>query len=91
MKKEDLSKVSGGMHVFSDVSTPAYYNKNGKGYHGNDALSMAGKERDIIRNMGYEPIQITGNFDTGRGGYVVQKDGIYVDPKDVLENCKNKM
>lgn len=85
MKKEDLAKINGGMFVFATSNSESYYDKQGEGYNGPRILSMIGRERDVLIDMGYNPIQVCGKFSTGCGGYIIKSNGKCVDPKDILE------
>lgn len=90
MKKEDLSKVNGGMHIFLDDNARILY-ATSDGYYGERVLCMVDEERDILHGMGYEPIQYRDNFESGHGGYIVRKKGKFIDPQKVLEVYKNNL
>ena len=85
MKREDLAKVNGGMYVFSDPVGAKFNEVNSKDYHGDKMLYMDKVERECLSLIGYDAVWLFGDFCTGWGGYVVRKNGKYVDPQEAVD------
>ena len=94
MKKEDLAKVNGGMYVFSDPVGAKFNEMNSKYYHGDKMLYMDKAEREYLSFIGYDAVKLIGDIGGSWGGFVVRKDGKYVDPQeavDAFEKLKQKL
>ena len=89
MKREDLAKVNGGMYVFSDQVGARFNEVNSKDYRGDKMLFMDSVERYFLSLLGYDAVQLLGDISRSLGGFVIRKNGRYVDPQEAVKAYKD--